>query len=439
MKNFEPMFRAAMILLAVIALGAVWRAAAQTQTNQSAHPAIAATNTAAGTGVVTNVPGGDEDVITRDLESPPWVTRLARHWPFLQHPFLGNQLWKYLCSLVYIFLAFYVSKFLDFLTRVWLKKWAERTETKFDDLLLDLLNGPVRIISFVVFLRIGLDVFSWPPLVQSWLNRGFTIVVAGTVTYTLLKLVDMLMGYWHLRIKADADKEFHDQIFPIIRKTLKLFVVAVAVLVTLDNIGVNITAAIASLSIGGLAVGLAAQDTLGNLFGAVAIFLDRPFRVGDYISLDTGAAGTVETVGVRSTKVRSLDGYVVNIPNKTMASAAITNITRRPSIKTTMNIGLTYDTPAEKIKRALAILEEIYRGHPKTADVWISFNQFADSSLNLVVIHWWNATVYKEYLAGMQELNLEIKERFDAEGLNFAFPSRTVYLKQDSEWRVSSK
>jgi len=97
-----------------------------------------------------------------------------------EHKLAGISLWQYAASLIYIFLAFYVSKFLDYLTRVWLKKWAEKTETKFDDLLLELLNGPTRIVAFVIFLRIGLDVFSWPALVQSWLNKAFTIVVAGT-------------------------------------------------------------------------------------------------------------------------------------------------------------------------------------------------------------------------------------------------------------------
>ena len=113
--------------------------------------------------------------------------------------------------------------------------------------------------------------------------------------------------------------------FPIIRKSLKVFIIVVAALVTLDNLGVNITAAIASLSIGGLAVGLAAQDTLANLFGAVAIFLDKPFKVGDRIQVDN-VDGPVESIGLRSTRVRNLDGHLVTIPNKTMGNATITNV-----------------------------------------------------------------------------------------------------------------
>ena len=163
--------------------------------------------------------------------------------------------------------------------------------------------------------------------------------------------------------------------------------------------------------------------------------MDKPFRIGDRIQLDA-VDGTVETIGLRSTRVRNLDGHLVMIPNKTMGNATITNVTRRPNIKTTLNIGLTYDTPTEKVKRALVVLEEVYKKHPKTFDCIIAFNKFADSALNIQVVHWWNSTDNKEYLAGLQEMNLAVKERFDKEGINFAFPTQTVYLKQDSEWRV---
>jgi len=220
-----------------------------------------------------------------------------------------------------------------------------------------------------------------------------------------------------------------------VRKTLKLFIIVVAALVTLTNIGIDVTAAIASLSIGGLAVGLAAQDTLANLFGAVAVFVDKPFRIGDRIQLDN-VDGTVESIGLRSTRVRNLNGHLITVPNKTMGNATIINVTRRPNIKTEMNIGITYDTPADKVRRALKILEEVYRGHAMTADLLVSFNKFADSSLNILVVHWWNSTDFKAYVAGMQELNLTVKERFDAEGISFAFPTQTLYLKQDSAWRV---
>ena len=167
------------------------------------------------------------------------------------------------------------------------------------------------------------------------------------------------------------------------------------------------------------------------MFGAVSILLDKPFHIGDRIKVET-VDGTVETIGLRSTIVRSLDGHQVSIPNKLMGNAIITNVTRRPTIKSEMNFGLTYDTPAEKVKRATVLLEEIFRASPKTADLLISFNKFADSALNIFVVHVWSGTDAKQHLAEMQELNLQIKQRFDAEKIEFAFPSQTVYLKAET-------
>ncbi|HYG22393.1 MAG TPA: mechanosensitive ion channel domain-containing protein [Verrucomicrobiae bacterium] len=376
--------------------------------------------------------------VTRGMASPQWIQKLSVEYPFLRYRLWGNELWKYIFSLVYIFLAFYVSKFLDFLTRVWLKRWAARTTTQFDDLLLELLNGPIKVVAFIIFLRVGLDVFDWPALVQRVLAKAFTIVVALSLTYMVLKFIDLLMGYWRGRVRHDTDRHFDEQLFPIIRKSLKVFIIVVAALVTLDNVGIDVTAAIASLSIGGLAVGLAAQDTIANLFGAVSVFVDKPFRVGDFIDLG-GTKGSVESIGLRSTRLRHPDGHLITVPNKTMGNSTITNVTRRPNIKTELNIGITYDTSPEKVRLALKILEDVYRGNAATHDLMLSFNRFADSALNISVVHWWKGTDFRAYLAGMQEMNLAIKQRFDAEGISFAFPSQTVYLKQDSEWKLQER
>lgn len=360
-------------------------------------------------------------------ERPELLTFGLDNFEPLRTPLLGNPVWQYLASLIYIVLAFYVAKFLDWLTRVWLRQFTKRTQTSVDDQLLELLNGPVKVVAFVMFLHIGLSIFHWPEQVELWLHKGFTVVLASALTYMALRVTDVFVDIWRNRT-AGPEKALNEQLFIVIRKGIKAFLLVIAVLVTMQNLGVNVTAAIASLSIGGLAIGLAAQDTLANLFGAVAIFADKPFRVGDRIRLDA-VDGTVETIGMRSTRVRNLDGHLVTIPNKTMGNATITNVTARPNIKTEMNLGITYDTPTEKVARASAILEEVYRGHPMTADVWIGFNKFNDSALNLYVVHWWNGVDFKTYLAGMQQLNLEIKRRFEAERIEFAYPTQTVHVR----------
>lgn len=411
--KFENLFRSFVVLLLAVLLWSVW--SAEAQTNNAAAARAATTNAA--------------PVVAKIIVPPELVEWLTADVPALKLTFLGNEAWKYLFSLIYIFLAFYISKVLDFLTRVWLKRWAAKTETKFDDLLLDLLNGPVKVISFVIFLSIGLEVLTWGPTVQTVFKKGFALVVVLTITYTILKFVDLLMGYWRLRVGQD-DREFNEQLFPIVRKSLKIFVIIIAVLFTCQNVfEKNISAILASLSIGGLAIGLAAQDTLANLFGAVAVFVDKPFRLGDRIKVDA-VDGNVEVIGLRSTRVRTLDGHLASIPNKTVGAAIIVNVTERPTIKTEMNLGVTYDTSAEKLRLALRIVEEVYRAHAQTADLIVGFNKFADSALNIQVIHWWGGQDVREQLAGMQEMNLKLKERFDAEGINFAYPTQTLYVKQ---------
>jgi MscS family membrane protein len=352
--------------------------------------------------------------------------------PALQREVFGIPLWQYVASLTFILLAFYFSKILDLIVRTQLRHWATRTRTKLDDWLIGLIHGPVKIISFVILLHIGLRVLPWPVWIARWISKGLVLVVACSVTYMVLRFIDVLVGYWGTRARAREDRSFNEQLFPVINKSLKAFVVIVAVLVTSQNLGLNITAMLASLSIGGLALGLAAQDTVANLFGAVAVFVDKPFKIGDRIKLDS-IDGVVESIGLRSTRVRSLDGYLVTVPNKTMGNATITNITRRPAIKTEMNIGITYDTPAEKVQRALQILKEVYRGHSMTQDLIVAFNKFADSALNIVVVHWWKGIDGKAQLQAMEEMNLAVKKRFDAEGIEFAFPTQTLYVKRDGE------
>ena len=423
--KFNALFRTSVFLLVALLFWSVWAGAQE----RAAPTTNAVPDAASTTNLASRLTEFDEDYVSFGLNR----VEILR-----ERSLFGQPLWKYLASLIFVFLAFYVSKLLDFLTRIWLKRLSAKTQTRFDDLLLELLNGPVKIVAFVIFLHVGLSVFQWPPVVEAVLSKGLIVIVACSLTYMVSKLIDLLLGVWRKRAVSPEDEQFHKQLFPIIRKSLKVFMIIIAFLVTAQNLGLNITGLIASLSIGGLALGLAAQDTLANLFGAVAVFVDKPFRVGDRIQLDN-VDGVVETIGFRSTRVRNQDGHLVTIPNKTIGNATITNIASRPNIRTLMNIGITYDASREKIQEAVNLLNDIFRKHPNTQDVWISFNKFGDFSLNLSVIHWWNNTDYKAYLNGMQEVNLAIKERFDEAGIGFAFPTQTLYLKQDSEWRVGRK
>jgi MscS family membrane protein len=389
----------------LLLLGCCWMVcdslAAQTNTNKVS---------------VTNVPSA----LLRDVERLQPVTfNLDQFAPLRDNTFLGEPLWKYLASLIYVLLALYAAKLVDWITRIWLKRVTSGRQGSIDEVLLDLLHGPIKVVIFVTLLNIGLNIFDWSIRMRLFLSKGLILIVAASLTYLAIKVLHLFLDMWRRRHAREADRKFNDQLFSVIRISLNTFVIVVAVLVTAQNMSIDITAAVASLSIGGLAVGLAAQDTLANLFGAVAVFVDKPFRVGDQIKLD-GAEGIVETVGLRSTRVRSSEGHLIAVPNKTMGNAIITNITQRPSIKTVMNFALARTLPTDKVKRAVAILREIYQGNPMTQDAWVSFNQFTGPNLNIQVVHWWKGTDYQKYLAGMQEMNMEVKDRFDTEGISFA-------------------
>ncbi|MBI3416432.1 MAG: mechanosensitive ion channel family protein [Verrucomicrobia bacterium] len=408
--KFENLFRGYVLILLAVLFWSVWA---------SAQPASA-------TNAPTSAPGAPL------AERQAWMTFGLNRVEVLQSSFYGHPYWEYLASLIYVLLAFLVAKLVDYIFSAWLKKLTARTKTQLDDVLVELAGPPIKVVSFVILLHFGLSIFSWPDVVKFYLSKAFIIVVGLSLLYVALKSVDAIVGLWRDRASAaagDHDKTFNEQLFPILSRSLKVAIVVVGVLVTADSLGLKITGAIASLSVGGLALGLAAQDTAANLFGAVSVFVDKPFRIGDRIQV-SGVDGTVEAIGLRSTRVRSLDGHLITVPNKTMGNATITNISRRPTIKTEMNFGLTYDTTTEQLRRALSILDEVYRAHPMTSDLWVSFNKFADSSLNILVIHWWKETDTKAYLQGMQDLNLHIKQRFDEAGIEFAFPSQTHYVKQ---------
>jgi MscS family membrane protein len=417
--KFDTLFNLGLGALVLILCWSVWKSASGSASTAGA-PGSAGTARQAGSS--TNSISAAAGLTESD---PEWIDQLAKDLPVLKHRVLGNELWKYLISVLYLFLAFYVAKLLDYLARVWLRKFSGSERGSSQHLLVETLNGPIKVVVFVIFLHIGLGVVRWPPRTALILGKCFTLVAAGALTYLALNFVDVAITHWRRKAAAEKDTTFDENVIPMIRKSLKLFILIVAVLVTAQNLGVNVTAALTSLSIGGLAVGLAAQDTLANLFGAVAVFVDKPFRIGDTIRLES-VEGVVESIGMRSTRVRNGNGFLVTIPNKTVGNATIVNISSRPGIQTEMNLKLVGDTSSEKIARAVQILQEAYSSNPQAQTPTVSFNKFVDGSANLLVSFAWKGVDDKTYLAAMQKMNLQVKERLDAEGIRLAQPVPAV-------------
>ena len=254
--------------------------------------------------------------------------------------------------------------------------------------------------------------------------------------YQFVHVMDARLSQW-----ADSTESTIDDILvPLFGKTLRIFIVILAGIIVIQNLtGVQIGPLLASLGIGGLAVALAAKDSIANFFGTLTILFDKPFQVGERIVIDS-YDGVVEDVGFRSTRIRLLTGALVTIPNEKLVNSGLENIGRRPNIRWLNNIGITYDTPPEKIEKAVAIIREILVDHEGMHPDFpprVYFNGFNDWSLNILVLAWYHPPEYWDFQEWVQRTCLEITRRFTAAGIDFAFPTRTLHLAGDAKRQLT--
>lgn len=261
------------------------------------------------------------------------------------------------------------------------------------------------------------------------------LLFIAALVWGLLRLVDYAND--HFKFSAQNDHNpFNGLLFDLLRRFSKAIIWVIAVLFAAQNVlNFDIAALLAGAGVAGLAIAFAAQNTIANFFGAITLIMDRPFTEGDRVKIGD-KEGLIETVGLRSTLIRSLSGTLIAVPNREMAESAIENVTRRPNFKHIFNLRLVYSTSPEKMDRALALLHEILDGNPMfdmaNSPPRIAFSELKDWSLNVTAIVWFQTTDYFVYLAELSRINSMILRRFHEEGLEFAFPSTTNYLAGDS-------
>lgn len=223
---------------------------------------------------------------------------------------------------------------------------------------------------------------------------------------------------------------------PIARKTIQVMIAIVALLLIAQHLsGKNMASILTGLGVGGLAIALAAQETIKNFFGSIVICADKPFELNERIKTD-GIDGTVEHVGFRSTRIRTLEGHLLTVPNGELANKSIENVTRRPHIKRMFYIDITYNTSPEKVELALEIIKELLDHHEGMHDDFpprVCFDELAAFSLKIMVIFWYRPADYWALKAFNERLNLELLRRFNAAGIEFAFPTQTLYLNHDAK------
>lgn len=295
-------------------------------------------------------------------------------------------------------------------------------------------SRPVKLLFAAAVLYVARSVLSLPSPAETFLGRTADVLAALAVFLFLYRLVDVLeheLG----RIARKDGSRIDSHVVHFVRMAAKVLVIVLGAVFLLQALtGRPLNALLAGLGIGGLAVALAAQDTLKNLFGSFMIMLDRPFAVGDRI-IAGGVDGVVEKVGFRSTRIRTFPGHLVSIPNDTLASAGIENVGSRPGIRRLLNVTITYDTPPDRVEKALSILREILRDHEGMHPDYpprVHFSDFNDVSLNILVIYWYFPDDYWKYMEFSEKVNMRILRAFEAEGIEFAFPTTTAFLAQDN-------
>lgn len=272
---------------------------------------------------------------------------------------------------------------------------------------------------------------------QKAADLGAAVAIVWFI-FKLVSIVDFHLKKW----AASTDNTIDDVLAPLAGKTLRVFIVIIGVLLITQNLtGVKIGPLLASLGIGGIAIALAAKDSIANFFGTLTILFDKPFQVGERILIDN-YDGVVEDVGFRSTRIRTLTGHLVTIPNEKVVNSGLENIGKRPHIRWLTNITITYDTPPDRVEKAVSIIKEILDNHEGMHPDFpprVYFNGFNDWSLNIMVIVWYHPANYWDMQEWLQRTCLEILRRFNDEGIDFAFPSRTLYLANDDKRQLKLK
>ena len=341
---------------------------------------------------------------------------------------LGWQLWQWALFLLALPLTYLAA-----LAPTWIVgRLVRRRETEMSLKFSLWITGPIRIVLWILFIR-AVASYLGASAAGGFLFRA-KILLAIALTWAAIRLVDILLDLWAERLQKKGEESAAVLVQPV-RKIAKGLVVLFAALLWLDNIGFNVSALLAGLGVGGIAVALAAQDTLKNFFGSVMILLDKPYSVGQRVTVK-GHDGVVEEIGLRSTRIRLLTGHQTTVPNEQMANVDIENIGRRPHIRRRTDITITYDTPPEKIEKAVNIIETILDDHEGMEPDFpprVYFNEFNSDSLNLLVLYWYHPPDYWNFLAFSQRVNLQIMREFKKEGIQFAFPTSTTYLTQDDD------
>ncbi|OIO52075.1 mechanosensitive ion channel protein MscS [Candidatus Uhrbacteria bacterium CG_4_10_14_0_8_um_filter_58_22] len=331
-----------------------------------------------------------------------------------------------------IFLAVVIGlKLIQTVVLIRLRRLAERTKTKVDDAVIEVFERIRPPFYGLVALYLAVRALTLPSAAESAVGLVFGIVLAIEVSVAFGRLTDRLL---EIRVAendgTEAERAQLSSVLGTVGRIVKALVWIVAALMLLANLGVNVTSLVASLGIGGIAIALALQNVLGDLFSSVSILIDKPFVVGDLIVVGEHT-GNIERIGLKSTRLRTPLGEELIISNRELTDAHVRNFGRLHRRRALFTLGVTYGTPSDKLRRIPEIMRGIVAAETIAEFDRCHFVSYGDSSLDFEVAFYANTSDYGEYLDLLQSVNLAVYDAFAAEGIGFAFPTRTIISAQD--------
>jgi MscS family membrane protein len=349
--------------------------------------------------------------------------------PFVDIRFFEVELWQWIGLCLLVPLAIGVSWIVAALASRSLRTFARAAGL--DAKVAAAVVGPVRAIAALLLFSAGAYVLALSVPIQAMLNGVIKVLTIVAFAWLAVRLVDVLARAVEHRFLSRG-QPVAVSVVPLGRRSLKTFVLVLGVIALLQNFGFNVTGLLTGLGIGGLAVALAAQKTVENLFGGVTLIADQPVRVGDFCRFGD-RIGTVEEVGLRSTRVRTLDRTVVTIPNAEFSSLQLENFARRDRIWLQATIGLRYETTPDQLRHVLVDLKRLLLAHPKIYPdpARVRLVGFGAYSIDLEIFAYVRTTDINEFLAVREDLYLRIMDVIAASGTGFAFPSQTIYAAAD--------
>jgi len=345
---------------------------------------------------------------------------------FLQQTFLHNRILDYLiCLSVFLIGIIVIQIFKRFLLKR-LRKWAKRTATTIDDFLIRMIEKELLPLFYFGAFYVSIQGLTLNPALEKGINvLGLILLTIFGVRFLLAVIVYGLENYWVKKEKDVAKKQGLKGIL----MTVKVIVWGLAIIILLDNFGIKVSALIAGLGIGGVAIALAAQSILGDLFSYFSIFFDRPFEIGDFIIVGD-LLGTVEHIGIKTTRVRSLGGEQLVFSNTDLTNSRVRNYKRMDKRRVVFRLGVTYETGLRELKEIPVVIANIIKGIDNTVFDRAHFFSYGDFSLVFEVVYYVIGSDYNKYMDIQQEINLKIKEEFKKHGIEFAYPTQTLYLNK---------